>query len=84
MFGGKYIIAAVETSGKVLEGKAPPAVIMQVQNADLLSLHYGIVILRFLNVCVCVCVTEVGCSGGGARLGMLNLHTYYTLYCACV
>ena len=73
----------METLRKVLEGKAPPAVIMQVQSADLFSLHYAIVILRFLSVCVCVHYEE-GCSGGGARLGMLNLCTYYTLYCACV
>ena len=49
---GQNITAAVETSRKVLEGKAPPAVIMQVQSADLLSLHYAIVILSFLSVCV--------------------------------
>jgi len=54
MFGGKNITAAVDTSRKVLEGKAPPAVVMQVQNADLFSLHYAIVILRLLSVCVCV------------------------------
>ena len=38
-------------------------------------------------VCVCVCVrayvTEVGCSRGGTRLVMHNLHTC-TLYCVCV
>jgi len=36
-------------------------------------------------MCVCVraYVTEVGCSRGGTRLVMHNLHTC-TLYCVCV
>jgi len=29
-------------------------------------------------------VTEVGCLWGGTRLVTRDLHSYYTLYCACV
>ena len=38
--------------------------------------------LRFW-MSVCLCVTELGSSGGGTTVVTCNLHTYYTLYCVC-
>ena len=35
-------------------------------------------------VSVCVCVTEVGSSGGGTIVVTRDLDTYYTLYCVCM
>ena len=34
-------------------------------------------------MCVCVCVTEVGISGGGTIVVTHNLRTY-TLHCVCM
>jgi len=34
-------------------------------------------------MCVCVCVTEVGSSGGGTIVVTQDIHTY-TSYCICV
>ena len=39
--------------------------------------------IKILNVCVSVCVTEVGSSGSVTRLVMHDIHTY-TLYYVCV
>ena len=61
------------------------------ENETVLDNYY--IISRFLclcvcvcgcvSVCVCVCVMEERCLWGGTGLVMRNLHTYYTLYCAC-
>jgi len=39
--------------------------------------HY----IEILAVCVCECIMEMGCLGGGTTLVMRNL---CTLYCVCV
>ena len=39
--------------------------------------------IKTLAMCMYVCVIEVRCLGGGARVVMHDLCTYFTLYCMC-